>query len=887
MSRLRIFSGLLFSVLCYSGETCVQRYVQAQVPEKLPAGYTICKVNLDACGPRHVYLSSSDPDFTVNTDGTVHTVDDTNVPEDGKTFWVWVQDQRGHKWKVDVNLSPVDQKSSNAVLRRTKRRWSPPPLSVMENQQPPFPKDVEMISSDSSVNFSIYYVIDGPGVTTEPIGLFSVVPNSGLLRVHYPIDREQYPQIIFTVHAFNKYTNTETDKPLPITVNIKDENDNAPQFSSRLFYIVDEQCDQGTIVGTVNATDRDEPNTDHTAIKYSLLNGTDLFFINGITGVITTRTNTLDRETQEKYFVRVEARDMNGQANGLSNQGLATVVLKDINDNPPTFKEQLYKAEVLENEANVLVLRIPVEDKDQKGTPNWKAVYEITKGNESGNFWIKTDPATNDGLLYVSKPLDREKQNKINLEVMARNEAPLVRSTSSWMKIPVELSVKDVDEGPEFSVPILKLKVKENIANGTLIGTYTAIDPETKSSKGIKYYELTDPASWISVVETTGGLKTTNIIDRESSFVYNNTYNITVKAVDESQKTGTGTVLILIEDVNDNVPVIPPSNLVVCAKDGIRGSTVVEAVDYDETPYSGPFSFELGKGAEGKWKLKNLKPGNSVVLEQAEDLPNGVYKVPLLVKDLQGKGEEQTVTVQVCDCVSDGVCVPQKISSKLGVWAILAMLLALLLLLLLCLLFVLVCSTKGEKLPMTDDYDGTGGMLLKFNTEAPGEEVKDPLLMMPGSGLDTVDSFKGGATLERQFMSASAGGVYGQKAVHGAGTYQSGTMGYMTNQSTLASGQFGGGHYSTSSYNKFSDMSNLETWRTNELYLDNKLTFLGEEEDGRFAADLLRVYGYEGVGSPAGSVGCCSVLSEQDTLDFLDSLGPKFRTLADVCTSKQ
>lgn len=39
------------------------------------------------------------------------------------------------------------------------------------------------------------------------------------------------------------------------------------------------------------------------------------------------------------------------------------------------------------------------------------------------------------------------------------------------------------------------------------------------------------------------------------------------------------------------------------------------------------------------------------------------------------------------------------------------------------LLCVLVCSTKGDKVRMADDYDGTGGMLLKSNTEAPGEEV--------------------------------------------------------------------------------------------------------------------------------------------------------------------
>lgn len=38
------------------------------------------------------------------------------------------------------------------------------------------------------------------------------------------------------------------------------------------------------------------------------------------------------------------------------------------------------------------------------------------------------------------------------------------------------------------------------------------------------------------------------------------------------------------------------------------------------------------------------------------------------------------------------------------------------------LLCVFVCSTKGEKLAMAED-DFSGGMLLKSNLEAPGEEV--------------------------------------------------------------------------------------------------------------------------------------------------------------------
>lgn len=47
--------------------------------------------------------------------------------------------------------------------------------------------------------------------------------------------------------------------------------------------------------------------------------------------------------------------------------------------------------------------------------------------------------------------------------------------------------------------------------------------------------------------------------------------------------------------------------------------------------------------------------------------------------------------------------------------------------------------------------------------------------------------------------------------------------------------------------------------------------------------DALLVYDYEGQESLAGSVGCCSLLENDDNLAFLNDLGPKFKTLAEIC----
>jgi hypothetical protein len=72
-------------------------------------------------------------------------------------------------------------------------------------------------------------------------------------------------------------------------------------------------------------------------------------------------------------------------------------------------------------------------------------------------------------------------------------------------------------------------------------------------------------------------------------------------------KTGTGTVIIQVEDVNDHVPVIPSKDLVVCEKDGGEmGSVLVVAEDKDRAPFAAPYSFELGEEHDGRWAVKRL-----------------------------------------------------------------------------------------------------------------------------------------------------------------------------------------------------------------------------------------------------------------------------------------
>ena len=59
--------------------------------------------------------------------------------------------------------------------------------------------------------------------------------------------------------------------------------------------------------------------------------------------------------------------------------------------------------EAAEAVSGVEVGRLEVEDRDLPGSPNWAAQFTILDGDPDGQFTIRTDPRTNEGVLSVVK----------------------------------------------------------------------------------------------------------------------------------------------------------------------------------------------------------------------------------------------------------------------------------------------------------------------------------------------------------------------------------------------------------------------------------------------------------------------------------------------------
>uniref|UniRef100_A0A7N5K4T7 Desmocollin 2 n=1 Tax=Ailuropoda melanoleuca TaxID=9646 RepID=A0A7N5K4T7_AILME len=803
---------LTVAVFSFACEACEK--VTFNIPSKLEADKIVGRVNLKDCLRSADLIQSRDPDFRVLDDGSVYTASTVVLSDEKRSFTIWLSDTKTQTQKEIKVLLEHEKKvlrkrdTKEPVLRRSKRRWAPIPCSMQENSLGPFPLFLQQVQSDAAQNYTIFYSISGRGVDQEPLNLFFIEKDTGNLYCTRAVDREEYD--VFDLIAYASTADGySADLPLPLPIRVEDENDNHPIFTEAIYnFEVPESSRVGTTVGVVCATDRDEPDTMHTRLKYSILEQSPgspgIFAVHPSTGVITVAAPYLDRETVDKYSLVMKVQDMDGQFFGLMSTSTCMITVKDSNDNAPTFKQNTYEASVEENAYNVEILRIPIEDKDLINTANWRANFTILKGNENGHFKISTDKETNEGVLCVVKPLNYEENHQVTLEIGVSNEALFTRDVALRMaamnRALVTVHVRDQDEGPECSPATQYVQIKENSAVGSKVNGYKAYDPETRSSNGLRYKKLHDPKGWITIDEILGSIATSKVLDREAMTPRNDLYNITVLAIDQDGRSCTGTLAVNVEDVNDNPPEILQSYITVC-KPKMKYADI-SAVDPDDPVHGAPFYFSLANPSPETNRIWTLTKVNAVLLtlvcgivgaKKKRGFPEDLAQQNLIISNTEAPGDDK------------------------------------------------VCSGNGF---MTQTVNNSG----QGFCGTMGSGVKN-------GGQETIEMVKGGhQTLE---------------SCRGAGHLH-----------TLDSCR--GGHvdvdncrYTYSEWHSFT-----------QPRLGEKLHLCKQNEDHVPSQDYVLTYSYEGRGSPAGSVGCCSEKQEEDGLDFLNNLGAKFTTLAETCMKR-
>ncbi|KAJ8343722.1 hypothetical protein SKAU_G00310510 [Synaphobranchus kaupii] len=481
-----------------------------------------------------------------------------------------------------------------------------------------------------------------------------------------PLDREKHSS--FKLKAFALSTSGERlESPSTIEIVVLDQNDNRPEFTQEEFVgHVPEFSIPGTAVTNVLATDADDPATDNAALSYSIIHqesippfriNKTMFGINNETGTIYTRDVGLDIEVVKAFKLTLQVADMSGE--GLSDVTSAVIHVSDINNNAPQFSSDHYTMLAKENRIKEEIGRVSSTDKDEPNTENWRTVYTIAQGDPNGHFGVRTDPATNDGIISVVKPLDYESQKEHQLILTVENESPLSdkapQDTASSATVTV--IVTNENEAPRFRKDPIRLEALESTAPGTTLAKDIAFDPDHAK---LRYDVQYDPEGWLSIDPETGELRTQTVFNLRSAHVKNSIYYAVIKVTDTDLGgiSTTATVELVLQETNDFAPELFPLSGTVCRNIAHAG-LFLSAIDQDQAPYAEPFTFQLLSDTEGplNWTVVQVNETHAV-LQTLIEVESGLYFLPVLVSDAAtpALSAASLVNVTVCNCDIAGEC---------------------------------------------------------------------------------------------------------------------------------------------------------------------------------------------------------------------------------------
>ncbi|NXJ60099.1 CDHR3 protein, partial [Rostratula benghalensis] len=388
------------------------------------------------------------------------------------------------------------------------------------------------------------------------------VSKSGAIFSRKVFDYEKDPHCYFlniTVTDPDGLNSTTT-----MNINIININDERPYFTTeRRIYRIPEEQSPGTIVANITAKDPDDEDSP-SRLFYSIQSSDRYFSINPSTGVLQV-TGRIDRDAHPLRLhpnVSVILRVEDSPNGGHNSEMEITIIIEDINDNPPECNPSIFRKEANENTtAGTFLLDLRNYCKDIDVDPsNNQFRFTGLSGFGSNNFALES------GRLLVTESVDLENSANPGVEVYSLTvrvqdiASPNYTSKYSFYDIIyIYIRIKPVNDFfPVFSALSYEFNVPEITKVGSSIGRVNARDNDWPPSiitysivagGGTRYYTN---IFWIS--PTKGDLKILARLDYETT----QKHILTVQASDQ-EKTATVSVTVSVLEVNDEEPVCSPN----------------------------------------------------------------------------------------------------------------------------------------------------------------------------------------------------------------------------------------------------------------------------------------------------------------------------------------
>ncbi|XP_051513494.1 protocadherin-12 isoform X2 [Myxocyprinus asiaticus] len=371
------------------------------------------------------------------------------------------------------------------------------------------------------------------------------------------LDRELQSSLELILTAWDK-GNPPKSGSTKVIVTILDSNDNSPVFEDAPSFIeLAEDTIRGTFVINLHATDPDQGangDVEYSLSKHVPVEVQRLFSIHPKTGALTLQ-GPLDFEEKSMYEVDIQARDLG--PNAIPSHHKLLVKLRDVNDNAPRIHitwtpPDSPVATVLEGAPSETFLALVMVSDADSGANGLVRVHIL---NGSGPFLLKQIHGDN-YMVVTNDTLDREKQMEYNLTLLAQDGGDPSLSCIKHLTVHI---LDENDNAPVFTKSHYRSVFKENNIPGFHFLTVEAHDVDLDFSGRVSFSiresnELGTQTAFFSVHPTSGAVTVQQSLDYEKS----RTYSFIVEAVDQGYPpmTSSATVLVEIQDANDNYPVI-------------------------------------------------------------------------------------------------------------------------------------------------------------------------------------------------------------------------------------------------------------------------------------------------------------------------------------------
>ncbi|XP_077122368.1 protocadherin gamma-B1-like isoform X46 [Ranitomeya variabilis] len=250
------------------------------------------------------------------------------------------------------------------------------------------------------------------------------------------------------------------------------------------------------------------------------------------------------------------------------------VEIEDVNDNPPSFSENIFDTAISELALPGVRLALGLAQDPDIGI-NSVQDYKINE-NEYFSLGMKS---TKDGIkhleLILEKPLDREQQNMYDLILTAFDGGTPPNTGTALIKIVIQ----DVNDNfPKFSKEIYETSFSENVPMGFEVLQLKAVDEDEGSNAQITYVfrDISERiSSTFRLNPVNGSITVISDIDHEVT----DRYELTVEAKDGGHLAAHCKVYIDVIDINDNAPEITVTSLLTTIPEDSPPGTIITLIN--------------------------------------------------------------------------------------------------------------------------------------------------------------------------------------------------------------------------------------------------------------------------------------------------------------------